>query len=278
MGPPALAPARGPQHPGRPPGHRPAELRDVLPGREQPGAGAALDEQHRRRGRLGDRRAGRPEALVPPALRQSDHQQAGARGGLDDAVAPARDDQRLGGDPGRLLHEQPGVGEHPGDRLALVGLPAGAEQLERRAGGWRPATSRARARPSRARRRRTARPRGVADRARSGRPPSRRAPRRRTRRARCSSPTSPSGTPSPIRRRRPSVSTRSIGSRSTMCARSEPGLVEVSATPRATTPSEASRSRVSLIAREARSSARFSDCRPPRTPAPAPRGGAPGER
>ena len=30
----------------------------------------------------------------------------------DDAVAPAGDDERLGGDAGRLLDEQPGVGEH----------------------------------------------------------------------------------------------------------------------------------------------------------------------
>ena len=43
----------------------------------------------------------------------------------------------------------------------------------------------------------------------------------------------PQDIPSPIRRRRPSVSTRSIGSRSTTCATSVPGWLELSATPRA---------------------------------------------
>ena len=71
---------------------------------------------------------------MPPALGQPDHQEPRACGGVDDTVASAGLDQRLGGDAGRLLHEQSGVGEHPRDRLALVGLPGRPEELQRRPG------------------------------------------------------------------------------------------------------------------------------------------------
>ena len=87
-----------------------------------------------------------------------------------------------------------------------------------------PATSRSRAPPSRARRLRTGRRPERADRTRSGSPSF--ATSTATSDAACSisSPTSPRGTPSPIRRRRPSVSTRSIGSRSDDVGEVEPGI------------------------------------------------------
>ena len=58
-------------------------------------------------------------------------------------------------DAGVLLDQQPGVAEQARDACALLGLPRGAQQLERRAGSRRRSRRRARARPSRARRRRT---------------------------------------------------------------------------------------------------------------------------
>ncbi len=115
------------------PRHRPLELGDVLLGREQSRALTAPDEQHRGGSGLRDRRPCRPEALLAPPVREAEHEQARVARCVHDALPAARHDQRLGRDARRLLHEQAGVREHPGDRLALVRLACRAEQLERRA-------------------------------------------------------------------------------------------------------------------------------------------------
>ena len=105
-----------------------------LAGRERAGSRPAAHEEHRRRGGLGDLGTRRSEALVSPAIGQADDQQARALRRGEDAFAAALGDQRLGPDAHGLLDQQAGVAQQPADRLALLGLPRGAEQLQRRLG------------------------------------------------------------------------------------------------------------------------------------------------
>ena len=92
---------------------RPGELGQV-PGtrRERARPGAAADEQDRRRRRLRDRRAHRPEPLVAPALGEADDEQARALGRPQQAAVREVDEDRLGLDPGQLLDDERGGAEH----------------------------------------------------------------------------------------------------------------------------------------------------------------------
>ena len=107
---------------------------DVAARRERAGPHAAADEQDRRRRRLGDLRPRRPEALLRQRSDRPITSSPAPAARLDDALAPALGDDRLGRDAGVLLHEQAGVAEQARTRLALLGLARRAEQLQRRAG------------------------------------------------------------------------------------------------------------------------------------------------
>ena len=101
-----VTPAPGPR--------RPREAGDVGLRRQGPRALAAAHEDRRRGSRAGDLRPGRAEALLAPALRQPDHEQAGALGGLEDAgrararPPPARSGSRR--TAARAARRRPGGG------------------------------------------------------------------------------------------------------------------------------------------------------------------------
>ena len=95
---------------------------------------ASPDEQDRCRGSARDRRPRGAETLFAPALRQTDHEQAGARGGSDDRVRARLDDQRPGLERGVLLKQQRRVGEPPCDPCAVVRAGGCPEHLQRRTG------------------------------------------------------------------------------------------------------------------------------------------------
>ena len=85
---------------------RPGESRECLCRCESGRPYAASDEEDRCLGGRRDRRANGPDPLGTPALRQPDHEQARASGGLKDAAVAGRDEHGLGDDSDELLHEQ----------------------------------------------------------------------------------------------------------------------------------------------------------------------------
>ena len=113
---------------------RPRKSSGVRGRRERAGSLAAPDEQDRGGGRFRDRAPGLPQALLAPALGQPDQEQVGSGGRRDDPGPPGLSHRCGRGHAGELLSEQRRVGQHVPGMLALRGLAAGPEQLERGAG------------------------------------------------------------------------------------------------------------------------------------------------
>ena len=92
---------------------------------------AVPDEENGCFGSGRDRPANSSQSLGAPAIREADDDQAGACGGLNDAVVAGWDQDRLGNDADDLLQEQRGACEEP----ARIAAPEcrvcfGAEQAE----------------------------------------------------------------------------------------------------------------------------------------------------